>query len=168
VVTYKLPVNHSGFGGLEVAYWLLVPKFAGLHLSEAVEFLTCICLSSRLFRVTLEIPRAECSIDVTPGTLTATDTCIGYHVTRFEASRKVILHTRYVNTCVGAGGGRGRGTKIKTKANRCGAYYLKCDKYKSSLRHIHDPVLLSLKMKGICLLFFRAKKSSARLPSEGK
>jgi hypothetical protein len=24
---------------------------------------------------------------------------------------------------VGAGGGRGRGTKIKTKANRCGACY---------------------------------------------
>jgi hypothetical protein len=100
--------------------------------------------------VTLEISRAECNIDVTPWTLTATDTCIGYHVTRFEASRKVILHTRYVSvcvradggrgretkiktkvilhtryvsTCVGAGGGRGRGTKIKTKANRCGACY---------------------------------------------
>jgi hypothetical protein len=77
-------------------------------------FLTCICLSRRLFRVTLEISRAQCNIDVSPGTLTATDTCIGYHVTRFEASRKVILHTRYVSTCVGADGGRGRGTKIKT------------------------------------------------------
>jgi hypothetical protein len=53
---------------------------------------------------------------------------------------------------VGAGGGRGRGTKIKTKANCCGACFLTCDKYKSSLRHIHDPVLLSLKMKGISLL----------------
>jgi hypothetical protein len=73
--------------------------------------------------MTLEISRAECNIDVTPGTLTATDTCIWYHVTRFEASRKVIFHTRYVSTCVGAGGGRGRGTKIKTKANRCGACY---------------------------------------------
>jgi hypothetical protein len=30
---------------------------------------------------------------------------------------------------------------------------LTCDKYKSSLRHIHDPVLLSLKMKGIRLSF---------------
>jgi hypothetical protein len=105
--------------------------------------------------VTLEISRAECNIDVTPGTLTATDTCIGYHVTRFEASRKVILHTRYVCACVGAGGGRGRGTKIKTKANRCVACYLTCDMYKSSLRHIHDPVLSSLKMEGICLLFFK-------------
>jgi hypothetical protein len=28
-------------------------------------------------------------------------------------------------------------------------YFLTCDMYKSSLRHIHDPVLLSLKMKGI-------------------
>jgi hypothetical protein len=63
--------------------------------------------------VTLEISRAECNIDVTPGTLTATDTCIGDHVTRFEASRKVILHTHYVCACVAAGGGRGRGTKIK-------------------------------------------------------
>jgi hypothetical protein len=65
--------------------------------------------------VTLEISRAEYNIDVTPGTLTATDTCIGYHKTRFEASRKVILHARYVSAFVGAGGRRGRGTKIKTK-----------------------------------------------------
>jgi hypothetical protein len=28
-------------------------------------------------------------------------------------------------------------------------YFLKCDMYKSSLRHIHDPVLSSLKMEGI-------------------
>jgi hypothetical protein len=41
--------------------------------------------------------------DVTPGALSATDTCIVYHVTHFEASRNVILHTRYVSTCVGAG-----------------------------------------------------------------
>jgi hypothetical protein len=73
--------------------------------------------------VTLEISRAECNIDVTPGTLTATDTCMGYHVTRFEASRKGIFHTRYVSTYVGACGGWGRGTKIKIKANRCGACY---------------------------------------------
>jgi hypothetical protein len=85
--------------------------------------LTCMCLSRCLFRVTLEISRAKCNIDVTPGTLTATDTCIGYHVTRFEASREVIFHTRYVSTCVGAGGGRGRRTKIKTKANHCGACF---------------------------------------------
>jgi hypothetical protein len=145
------------------------------------EILTCLCLGSLLFRVTLEISRVECNIDVTPATLTATDTCIGHHVTRFEASRKVILntryvcacvgvgcgrsrgikiktnviiYTRYVSTCVGAGGGRGRGTKIKTKANRCGPCYLTCDMYKSSLRHIHDPVLSSLKMKGTRLIFF--------------
>jgi len=29
----------SGFGGLEVACWLLVPKFAGSHPAEAVGFL---------------------------------------------------------------------------------------------------------------------------------
>jgi len=29
----------SGFGGLEVACWPLVPKFAGLHPAEAVGFL---------------------------------------------------------------------------------------------------------------------------------
>ena len=29
----------SGFGGLEVACWPLVPKFAGSHLAKAVRFL---------------------------------------------------------------------------------------------------------------------------------
>jgi hypothetical protein len=63
--------------------------------------LTCICLWSRLFGMTLEISRTACNIrDITPGTLTATDTCIGYHVTRFKATRNVILQTRYVSTCV--------------------------------------------------------------------
>jgi hypothetical protein len=32
-------------------------------------------------------------------------------------------------------------------------YFLTCDMYKSSLRHIHDPVLSSLKKKGIRLHF---------------
>ena len=31
--------RHSGFGGLEVACWPLVPKFAGSHPAEAVGFL---------------------------------------------------------------------------------------------------------------------------------
>jgi hypothetical protein len=121
--------------------------------------LICICLSARFF---VWPSRTSCPIDVTPGTLTATDTSIGYHVTWLEASRNVILYTRYVSTCVGAGCGRGRETKIQTKAIRCRAcYYINdkhnnntCDMYKSSLRHIHDPVLSSLKMKGIRLLFF--------------
>jgi hypothetical protein len=39
--------------------------------------------------VTLEISRTSCNIDVTLGTLTATDKYIGYHVTRFEASRNL-------------------------------------------------------------------------------
>jgi hypothetical protein len=33
-------------------------------------------------------------------------------------------------------------------------FFLTCDMYKSSLRHIHDPVLSSLKMEGIRLLLF--------------
>jgi hypothetical protein len=32
-------------------------------------------------------------------------------------------------------------------------HFLTCDMYKSSLRHIHDPVLSSLKMKGILSFF---------------
>jgi hypothetical protein len=103
--------------------------------------------------MTLEILRTACNIrDVTPGTLTATDTCSGYHVTRFEASRNVILHTRYVSTCVGAGCGRVRGT-IKQKQSAVAHVILTCDMYKSSLSHIHDPVLSSLKMKGILSFF---------------
>jgi hypothetical protein len=70
-----------------------------------------------------------------------------------EASRNVNIDTRYVCTCVGAGSGMGGGRKKHTYccyADRL--YFLTCDMYKSSLRHIHDPVLSSLKMKGI--LFF--------------
>jgi hypothetical protein len=32
-------MGNSGFGGLEVAYWPLVTKFAGSNLAEAVGFL---------------------------------------------------------------------------------------------------------------------------------
>jgi hypothetical protein len=35
----RLTVHHSDFGGLEVACWPLVPKFAGSHRAEAVGFL---------------------------------------------------------------------------------------------------------------------------------
>jgi hypothetical protein len=35
----KLRTNTSDFGGLEVACWPLVPKFAGSHPAEAVGFL---------------------------------------------------------------------------------------------------------------------------------
>jgi hypothetical protein len=102
--------------------------------------------------VTLEISCTACNINVTPGTLTATDTCIGYHVMRFEASLNIILHMRYVSSCVGTVCGRGRGTKINiTDMHNNNT----CDKYKSNLRHIHDLVLSSLKMKGIRLLFTR-------------
>jgi hypothetical protein len=40
VVVQQLFVSlHSGVGGLEVACWPLVPKFAGSHTAEAVGFL---------------------------------------------------------------------------------------------------------------------------------
>jgi hypothetical protein len=38
----------SGFGGLEVACWPLVPKFAGSHPAEAVGFLGLKKSSARL------------------------------------------------------------------------------------------------------------------------
>jgi hypothetical protein len=40
--------------------------------------------------------------DVTPGPLTVTDTSIMFRLTNFDASRNVILHMRYVSTCVEA------------------------------------------------------------------
>jgi hypothetical protein len=48
--------------------------------------------------------------DVTPEPLTVTDTRIMFHLTNFDASRNVILHMRYVSTCVGprVWGGEGR------------------------------------------------------------
>jgi hypothetical protein len=36
---YQTTFRPSGFGGLEVAFWPLVPKFPGLHPAEAVGFL---------------------------------------------------------------------------------------------------------------------------------
>jgi len=36
---YILGADISGFGGLEVAWWPLVPKFVGSHPAEAVGFL---------------------------------------------------------------------------------------------------------------------------------
>jgi hypothetical protein len=107
---------------------MLTGDFNGHYVALGEEMikillLTCICLSRRFFRVTLEISRAACPIrDVTPGPLTATDTCIVYHVTHFEASRNVILYTRYVSTCVGARVVEGVGEQ-RTKAIRCGACY---------------------------------------------
>ena len=38
----------SGFGGLEVTYWPLVPKFAGSNPAEAVGFLRAKKSSARL------------------------------------------------------------------------------------------------------------------------
>ena len=39
---------YSGFGGLGVAFWLLVPKFAGSNPAEAVGFFRAKKSSARL------------------------------------------------------------------------------------------------------------------------
>jgi hypothetical protein len=71
--------------------------------------LTCIFFSSRFFVWHWKSHEPHRTIrDVTPGSLSATDTCIVYHVTHFEASQNVILLTHYVSTWVGASCGRGR------------------------------------------------------------
>jgi hypothetical protein len=103
--------------------------------------------------VTLEISRTSCNIDVTPGTLTTTDTCIEYHVTRFKAFRNVILHTRYVSTCVGVGCGRVRGTKIQTKAICCRACYYSIMLNAHRVRSMADTDIDAVKNKRIPFIF---------------
>jgi len=96
----------------------------------------------------------------------ATDVFLLYHVTLEKASRNGNLGTRYVYVCEDAECGRGRvgGGRLHTihplrrwlissarTAVSYGCYSSvsillstnPCDMYKSSLRHIHDPVLLS-------------------------
>jgi len=46
-ISEYVPLN-SGFGGLEVACWPLVPKFAGSNPAEAVGFLRAKKSSARL------------------------------------------------------------------------------------------------------------------------
>jgi hypothetical protein len=62
---------------------------------------------------------------------------------------------RYVSTCVGARVvGRVTGiAAMRIIFTRIGCTLLTCDMYMSDLRHIHDPVLSSLKMDSIRLLF---------------
>jgi hypothetical protein len=43
---------------------------------------------------------------------------------------------------------------------------LTCDMYMSDLRHIHDPVLSSLKMEGIRILFFSYQRRAGIIHSE--
>jgi hypothetical protein len=76
-----------------------------------MRILTCLCLTARLFRMTLVTAQVR---DVTPGPLTVTGTCIMYHLTNFDASRNVIFHMRYVSTCVGARVVGGRETMNKS------------------------------------------------------
>jgi hypothetical protein len=74
----------------------------------------------------------------------------------------LLIRTLYVSTCVGVGSEMGGGIR-KMKAIRWGAYYYslvlnaqpcKYDMCKSSIRYVHDPVLSSLKMKGIRFYFY--------------
>jgi hypothetical protein len=70
-------------------------------------------------------------------------------------------HVRYVSTCVEArvvGGGRetmNKRYRLWRRLFTCiGCTLLTCDMYMSDLRHIHDPVLSSLKMEGIRIFYF--------------
>jgi hypothetical protein len=82
--------------------------------------LTRTCLTARLFSVTLEISRTACKSRAPSVTLTSHRrhwpllirvSGITWRGAKFLVN--VILHTRYVSTCVGAVCGRGRETKIK-------------------------------------------------------
>jgi hypothetical protein len=44
-----------------------------------------------------------------------------------------------------------------------GYIFFTYDMYKSSLRHIHDPVLSSLKMEGIRLVFFLFNRTTLQV-----
>jgi hypothetical protein len=94
-----------------------------------------ICLRRRLFHVTLEISRTvPWYRNVTPGTLTA----VWARVAGWAGEEEKQTYCCYAYRL----------------------YFLTCDMYKSSLRHIrvHDPVLSSLKMEGI--LFVSCVKRS--------
>jgi hypothetical protein len=122
-------------------------------------FLTCTgtCLRRRLFRVTFEISRTVINLAYRDIVMSQ------------RGHWPLLIRTRYVCTCLRAGSEMGGGIR-KIKAIRWGAYYyslvlnLTCDMYKSSLRHIHNPVLSSLKMKGIRLLFFNFKYALRYFP----
>jgi hypothetical protein len=74
---------------------------------------------------------------------------VGYHVTRFKASQNVNVGMRYVCTWGRVAGWVGKEEKHAHCCYAYQLYFFTCDMYKSSLRHIHDLVLSSLKMKGI-------------------
>jgi hypothetical protein len=77
------------------------PYYIHLLQENYVEYkhiLTFICLR----RSYIPYDLGHRTSDVTPGPLTVTDTSIMFYLTNFNASRNVILHMRYVSTCVGA------------------------------------------------------------------
>jgi hypothetical protein len=116
-----------------------------------ISLLTCICLRQRLLRVTLEISRtAPWYRDITAGTLTATDTCIGI---TWRGSKLLetltLLCVTYAHVWARVAGWVGEEEKHTYCCYAYRLYFLTCDMYKSSQRHIHDLVLSLLKMKGM-------------------
>jgi hypothetical protein len=94
------------------------------------------------------ISRTECNIDVTPETLTATDTCVGYHVTRFEASGKRYPSYALRKHMCGSGSGRAGGTKIKNLNLPSLRIKVPDHVYEWPKTYTY-PVISSLKMEGI-------------------
>jgi hypothetical protein len=129
------------------------------YVSKPIEnlILTCICLRRRLFCVTLEISRtAPWYRDVTAGTLIRVSGITWRGSKLLEASRNVNIGTRYAHVWARVAGWVGEEEKHRYCCYAYRLYFLTCDMYKSSLRHIHDLVLSSLKMKGILYLLIKA------------
>jgi hypothetical protein len=86
-------------------------------------------------------------------------------VTGFDASRSfsklsetlTLVRVTYANVWARVAGWMGEEEKHTSCCYAYRLYFLTCDMYKSSLRHIHDPVLSSLKMKGIFSFFLIAR-----------
>jgi hypothetical protein len=118
--------------------------------------LTYICLTARLFRVTLLTAHSPYRVrDVTQ--------CSPHiHRTEFVTSHneqkesfqqyyynryKIVVYTGLKSDSIKNHASRNEARLIV--ATRIGCTLLTCDMYMCRLRHIHDPVLSSLKMEGI-------------------
>jgi hypothetical protein len=110
---------------------------------------TCICLTVRLFRITLvTVPNTHRTSLWSHAGAIDRYWCV-YHVPLDEFrcfSKRYPLYALRKHIC-----GSGLWKGLCCYAYRL--YFLTCYMYKSSLKHIHDPVLSSLKMEGIRLLF---------------
>jgi hypothetical protein len=93
-------------------------------------------------------------VTVTAGTLTAIDKCIGVSRDAFRSFSKLLetltlVRVTYAHVWARVAGWVGEEQKHTYCCYAYRLYFLTCDLYKSSLRHINDPVLSSLKMKGM-------------------